>query len=145
MFERQFTSNTTPPQPSSFLKQYYQLTSNSNFNLNTNIDEWFSFGAVVSQTTFNQRKNILIHQATLMTFLINLNSGLHDAEMTVTLDIDGSLTTRIITIPASGGAAILTETGSSPIAALSAFAYKIEGGGGTGNTAIMGYSQEVMM
>ena len=112
-----------------------------NFNLNANIGEFFGFGQP-SSLTINPRKNIVVINQILGRFVINMQSGAHDAAMTVTLDIDGTLTSRVITIPASGGAAILSDEGDTAITADSAFSYKIEGGGGAGNSAMMGYSQE---
>ncbi len=142
MFERQFTSNSTPQQPSTFITGHWCYIQSSNFNLNANIGEFFSFGNT-SSGTINTRKNVVVINQTLRTFMVNLNTGTHDAEMTITLGIDATPTTRIITIPASAGAAIYTQEGSTLLNALSFFAYEIEGGGGAGNSAIMSWSQDV--
>ena len=119
------------------------MTQNSNFALNANIGEFFGFGLSTSNSGENTRFNTSPMTTTLVNFLINLSSGAHDAVMTITLSVDGTDdATRVITIPASGGAAILSMSGSTPVEIGTTTSYHIEGGGGAGTTSMKGYSQE---
>ena len=140
MFEKNYASGGGIPQPTSLIIHYWTQFQTTSFNLNSNIDEWMGLGVTSSLGTEGARASLVTRSIVLQDFSINITLGSHDAEITFTQVIDGLNTSRAITIPASAGAAIFRNEGSTPVIRDQTFSWKIEGGGGTGNTAMRGLS-----
>ena len=109
-------------------------------------NEFMGFGINSSNTNEGARSDIIPRNVTLRRLIINLSGGAHDEVITFGLSVDTvASTVKIITIPASGGAAKLTDDSIVAVLAQQQMAYEIQvTGAGSGTTTLQGFSQEFL-
>ena len=142
MFEKNYATGGGVPSPTSFFQSRYIQHQVMGLTLSGEINEFFWLGETPSSTNINVRQAPVAFNTTVGLFAFRLTNGAHDAEITLTLQIDGSSTTKVATIPASVGAGTFTEDTNVSVAALEQLTFIIEGGGGAGTTSLNGYSLE---
>ena len=114
----------------------YVATSSS---LQNEIDEYYTWGTTGPSASSTQKFYRSMFPITICRWFVQIATGAHDAEITETIQIELSATTKIITIPASAGSAQYINTDILSMLQDDTLAFKNEGGGGTGSTVLQGY------
>ena len=116
----------------------WQIPQNRNIVLNTNINEFYTIGTAAPNSNEEQRQALIDYPIIYAVYRCSTDDGAHDAEIVCTCQVNAlaSVPAKVITFPASGGAAIFTDTNHLPLTTDDLLAWEITGGGGAGTTTI---------